>query len=382
MDINEKITIPTNISLGLRTNLRQGTYTLRVLSALKTCEPPKGKEYIFDDLKESVFPIWNAQLNQLITCLPPKDRDDLAKGYFSHDTTTELTRSSGEIHRTETAVSISDQQLRNLLDFSLSGPLDDKPTFRLIIRLGNFAYHEAHYQWVKELRECFFNWTEKNRITGDCQRFQKLVSKGHGLYQQLPTGNAAVSSELAKTVGEKNRCFPIFLYERLIEILMDWHKGSDTLLRSIDNYHAGLIEKSLDFQNEGIQLLEKGREKLMNEIIPPLEITSRPDWRWDPERESGERFTSRVRKELNQQIKDYTQTILALTTQATLPEVRAPYHYEWLVRYQFYGESLMSIAKSSSDQYRNPEGQYKERDPNDIKDKIKQIADEIGIKLR
>jgi len=170
MDINKRMTLPTNISLGLRSNLSQATYTLRVLSALKTCEPPTGKTRILDDLKESVSPTWNKQLNQLITGFPPKDRDDLAKAYFSHDTTTELTRDPVETHRTEKTANISNQELKNLLDFNLTGPLDEKPTFRLTLTLGDFSYDEAHFQWVKELRECFFNWTEKNRITGDCQR--------------------------------------------------------------------------------------------------------------------------------------------------------------------------------------------------------------------
>ncbi|NMB01435.1 MAG: hypothetical protein GX971_07975, partial [Firmicutes bacterium] len=372
----------TNISLGLRSNLSQATYTLRVLSALETCEPPTGKSHILDDLKESVFPTWNKQLNQLITGLPPKDRDDLARVYSLHDTTTELTRDPVETRRTEKTANFSDQELKNLLGFRLTGPLDDKPTFRLTLTLGDFAYDEAHFQWAKELRECFFNWTGKNRITGDGQRFQELVSKAHGLYQQLPTGNETAFSELAKIADQKNKCFPVFLYEILIGVLLDWHKRSETTLDSIDGWHDKLVKKALDLRTEGMQLLEKGLREPMQETIPPLEIACRPDWIWDPESESVELFTSRVRKHINKQIKHYTQTILALTAQVTLPEVRSPYHYEWLVRYQIYGESLMSIAKSSSDEYRNPEGQYKERDPNDIKDKIQQIADIIGIKLR
>ncbi len=107
MDINKKMTLPTNISLGLRSNLNQATYTLRLLSALKTCEPPTGKTRILDDLKESVSPTWNKQLNQLITGFPPKDRDDLTRAYFSHDTTTELTRDTVETHRTEKTANIS-----------------------------------------------------------------------------------------------------------------------------------------------------------------------------------------------------------------------------------------------------------------------------------
>lgn len=385
MDIYEKRTIPTNINLGLRSNLRQATYTLRVLSALKTCQPPTRKSYILDDLKESVFPTWKKQLNQLIAGLPPKDRDDLARTYSLQDTTAELTRKPVDTRRTEkkeVTANISNQELKNLLDFRLTGPLDEKPTFRLTLTLGDFAYDEAHFQWVKELRECFFNWTEKNRITGDYQRFQDLVSKVHDLYRQMATGNAAAFSDLGKITGEKNKCFPVFLYEILIGVLLDWHKGSGTILDSIDDWHDKLVKKALDFKTEGMQLLEKGLGEPMRETIPPLEITSRPDWIWDPESESAERFTSRVRKNLNQQIRHYTQTILALTAQVTLPEVRSPYHYEWLVRYQIYDESLMSIAKSSSDEYRNPEGQYKERDPNDIKDKIQQIADRMGMKLR
>lgn len=384
MDINKRMTLPTNISLGLRSNLSQATYTLRVLSALKTCEPPTGKTRILDDLKESVSPTWNKQLNQLITGFPPKDRDDLAKAYFSHDTTTELTRDPVETHRTEKTANISNQELKNLLDFNLTGPLDEKPTFRLTLTLGDFSYDEAHFQWVKELRECFFNWTEKNRITGDCQRFQKLVSKGHGLYQQLPTGNAAVFSELAKTADEKNRCFPIFLYERLIEILMEWYKGSDVLLHSIDNYHAQLLEKALSFRTEGMQLLEKGLGKPARETIPSLEIANQPDWVWDPESETLDIFNNRVREAVNLQVKQYTDAVLTLNNWKTIPESRASYHFAWFVRFQFYEEPLYVIAGNSddNDSNRKQSDYQKSRRIGDVKARLKEIASQVGIRLR
>ena len=55
MDINKRMTLPTNISLGLRSNLSQATYTLRFICA-KDLRAPTGKARILDDLKKA-FPL-------------------------------------------------------------------------------------------------------------------------------------------------------------------------------------------------------------------------------------------------------------------------------------------------------------------------------------